>query len=141
MPLFQRIRLSLIILLALALAACDTNQPRLSLLEPEPIINNNVTSALINLQAPAGATVQTSLNLQNSGNNTLSFSLLSADNKHITLTSNLQGSTLVDAGEDQAIELTTQCPSQAGNYPTTFTIKSNDTSKPEIIIAVILACR
>lgn len=141
MPLLHRIRLSLIILLALALAACNTNQPRLNLLEPEPVLNNNVTSALINLEAQAGAKVNTTLNLKNSGNNTLSFSLLPAKDKPISLESSLSGSTLVKAGESQTIELQTQCPAQAGNYPTTFTLKSNDMSKPEIVVAVVLACR
>lgn len=141
MPLLHRIRLPFIILLALALAACNTNQPRLNLLEPEPVLTNNVTSALINLEAAAGAAVQTSLNVQNSGNNTLSFSLLPSKDKAISLESSLSGSTLVDAGESQAIELKTQCPAQAGNYPTTFTLKSNDVSKPEIVVAIVLACR
>lgn len=141
MPLSHRIQYSLTILLALSLAACNTNQPRLSLLEPTPVISNNVTSALINLEAQAGAEVKTTLNLQNSGNNTLSLSLLPANSDNIRLESNLRGSTLVDAGENQAIELNTQCPAQAGNYPTTLTLKSNDVTKPEIVVAVVLACR
>lgn len=127
------------------LSACDTNQPRLSLLEanslkPTLLEEEGVKGLVMNLQAKTRAPLTTSLTFENTGNNVLSFSALPAESNVVQLEVSPARSTLVQVGQRQDVSIKATCPERSGTYPTQLTLLNNDITKPRLIVALMVRC-